>query len=52
MKIRPRIFSIIQGRVDPECFNLCRAYCFLLIEDPLALALCVLGCYYSCQVSP
>jgi len=47
VKIRPRIVAYLPNP-DPECFQLCKLYCLLLIEDPLAAALCIVGCYYSC----
>jgi len=47
MKIRPRVISYIKAP-DPECLQLCRLYCMLFIEDPLALGFCIFGCYQLC----
>jgi len=47
VKIRPRVSSYLKAP-DPECLQMCRLYCLLFIEDPLALFLCVVGCYQLC----
>ena len=47
MKITPRVITYLKAP-DPECFNLCKLYCLLFIEDPLALFLCIVGCISLC----
>ena len=47
MKIRPRMTSYLKAP-DPECLQMCRLYCLLFIEDPLALFLFVVGCIQLC----
>jgi hypothetical protein len=47
VKIRPRITPYLKAP-DPECLQMYRLYRLLFIEDPLALFLCVVGCYQLC----
>jgi len=47
MKIRPRIFAY-RLAPDPECVQMCKLYCLLMVEDPLVFVLCIAGCYALC----
>lgn len=47
MNIQPRITAYLKAP-DPECFNLCKLYCLIMIVDPLALFLCIAGCIALC----
>jgi hypothetical protein len=47
MKIRPRIIPYLKAP-DPECFQMCKVYCLIFVEDPLALLLCIAGCAALC----
>ena|SRR6516164_8637910 len=49
VKIRPRITANLIGPPDQGCLRNCMAYCIsLLWEEPPALALCFIGCWYVC----
>ena len=46
MKIRPRF----NAYVDATCFRNCYLFCILLVENPIAAALCIAGCYAVCEI--